>query len=463
MTRYTDFITNSYYAEHMGVDCTGATDASSALQSVLNALPNNATLEFPLTATVKLGTTITIADKVGIRLISRVRQQSGSSTPQFLWTASSGNMFDILHCDHPEFVGLGFSNHGLAGNCDTFLNFDGEPAGHIGTLGHVDRCTFTANGVHNTARKGMVSISPTAVNNHENYIIENSSFFGTSTAIVRARDGVTTANSPNVSSAVAAFESGDVGKRIRLSYGGAGVNGGGYVDATILSVTDPQNIALNANMPARTGTQSRVTIHIGQAYGIGVRNGPSQNAIQQQFRNVQFTNLEYGIYMAGGNAQMEHISGGGCDYGIFIATWVAEQCSINWYESENDCRGIECHSSLLLTNSRLSNGNQFGDGFFKFDTGGTITILNCMGSFAPRTNQVLIGTSGAGNALIVSLGNNWNVPLAQVGFRQFGVVPVLSYDMYDSPRIMLLNPPTSDPHVAGQIWSNIGVLTISAG
>ena len=285
MTRYTDFITNSYYAEHMGIDCTGATDASSALQSVLNALPNNATLEFPFTATVKLGTTITIADRIGIRLISRVRQQSSSQSPQFLWTASSGIMFDFQHCDHPEIVGLRFANDGIAGNCDTFLNFDGDPASQIGTNGHVDRCTFDARGMQNTNKMGMVSISRTATNNHENYTIENCGFYGASVATARAHDAVTTANSPNVSSAGGDFASGDVGKRIRLSYGGTGINGGGFVDTTILSVTNPQNIVLNTNMPAGTGTQSHVTIHTGQAYGVGIRNGASQNAIQQRFRN----------------------------------------------------------------------------------------------------------------------------------------------------------------------------------
>ena len=183
----------------------------------------------------------------------------------------------------------------------------------------------------------------------------------------------------------------------------------------------------------------------------------------KDFVTNQFSNLEYAILMIGGNAQIEHVSGSECDYGIFISAFVAEQCSINWYESENDCRGIECHSGLLLTNSRLSNGNQFGDGFFKFDTGDCITILNCKSAFAPRTNQVLIGTSGAGNPLITSLGNYWNLTLAQVGFLQFGAVPLLISDMYDVPKFMFLNPPTSDPHVAGQIWSNVGVLTISAG
>ena len=151
------------------------------------------------------------------------------------------------------------------------------------------------------------------------------------------------------------------------------------------------HIVLNANVK---DTQTNVTIHTGQAYGIGIRNGPSQNALQQRFWHISYSNCEYGIYLAGGNADMRHINGGQSDFGIFIGGFTAEQSSIDYYESESDARGIESDGPLtLITNSRLSNGNQFGDGFWKFG-GGMVNIQNSLLAFAPRANQVVVGTNG---------------------------------------------------------------------
>jgi hypothetical protein len=345
-------------------------------------------------------------------------------------------MFCVQHTDHPRFVGLSFVDNGH--KIDGYLDFDGNPGRHIGTAGQIEYSSFEST-TPNPNYVG-VSISRTATNNHENYEIYHSYFACNGEIVVRARDGVTTAGSSNLSSATAKFASADTGARIRITYPGA------YLDTTIKTVTDSQHIVLNANVK---DTQASVTIHTGQAYGIGIRNGASQNALQQRFWHISYSNCEYGIYLAGGNADIRHINGGQSDFGIFIATFTAEQSSIDYYESESDARGIESNGPLtLITNSRLSNGNQFGDGFWKFG-GGMVNIQNSFLEFAPHSNQVVVGTKGS--SLVTSISNYWNVTLAEVGYDRFVTPPVTWInDVFDNnpPRIQFGCFTGSSPCVA---------------
>src|SRR5581483_11903441 len=135
--------------------------------------------------------------------------------------------------------------------------------------------------------------------------------------------------------------------------------------------------------------------------------------------------------------------------GIFVSGFTAEQSSIDYYESEGDARGIESDGPLtLITNSRLSNGNQFGDGFWKFGNG-MVNIQNSFLEFAPHTGQVVVGTKGS--SLVTSISNYWNVSLAQVGYDRFVAPPVTWInDVFDnnSPRVQLGCFTASSPCVA---------------
>jgi hypothetical protein len=436
---------NVYSAEQMGVDCSGVRDSTNALQHGIDAMADAGTIKFSLGCKVKLGTgittggcAITITDRLGVQFVSDVLVGNfgGGQSPRFEWNGNGGTMFCVQHTDHPRFIGLSFvdNDHKI----DGYLDFDGDPVRHIGTAGQIEYSSFVST-TPNPNYVG-VSISRTATNNHENYEIYHSYFGCDGQIVVRARDGVTTAGSPNVSSATANFVSGDIGARIRITYPGA------YLDTTVKMVTDSQHIVLNANIK---DTQTNVTIHTGQAYGIGIRNGASQNALQQRFWNISYSNCEYGIYLVGGNADMRHINGGASDFGIFIGGFTAEQSSIDYYESENDARGIESDGPLtLITNSRLSNGNQFGDGFWKFGSG-MVNIQNSLLEFAPHINQVVVGTKGS--SLVTSISNYWNVTLAQVGYDRFVTPPVTWInDVFDNnpPRIQLGCFTGSSPCVA---------------
>ena len=434
-----------YGAEQMGVDCSGNLDSSNALQNAIDAMPDAGTIKFSVGCNVKLGTgittggcAITIADRVGVQFVSEVLvgNAGGGQTPRLEWNGNGGTMFCVQHTDHPRYIGLSFVDNGH--KIDGFLDFDGDPVRHIGTAGLIEYSTFEST-APNPNYVG-VSISRTATNNHENYEIYHSYFSCNGEIVVRANDGVTTAGSSNVSSETAKFLPGDTGARIRITYPGA------YLDTTIKTVTDGRHIVLNANVK---DTQTNVTIHTGQAYGIGISNGPSQNALQQRFWHISYSNCEYGIYLVGGNADMRHINGGQSDFGIFIGAFTAEQSSIDYYESEGDARGIESDGPLtLITNSRLSNGNQFGDGFWKFG-GGMVNIQNSLLAFAPRANQVVIGTKGS--SLVTSISNSWNVSLALVGYDRFVTPPVTWInDVFDNnpPRIQLGCFTGSSPCVA---------------
>ncbi len=425
---------NVYSVEQMGVDCSGAVDSTRVLQNAIDAMPDAGTIKFPLGCKVRLGTgintgecAIKVTDRLGVQFVSEVLVGNfgGGKTPQLEWHGNGGTMFCVQHTDHPRFIGLSFVDDGH--KIDSYLDFDGNPDRHIGTAGQVEYSSFVST-TPNPDYVG-VSISRTATNNHENYEIYHSYFGCHGQIVLRAHDGVTTAGSPNVHSTAANFTPADVGTRIRITYPG------NYLDTTIKTVIDGQNIVLNA---AVKDTQAEVTIHTGQAYGIGIRNGASQNALQQRFWNISYATCEYGIYLAGGNADMRHINGGQSDFGIFIAGFTAEQSSIDYYESENDARGIESLGPLtLITNSRLSNSKQFGDGFWKFGSG-MVDIQNSFLHFAPNANQVVIGTNGS--STVTSISNHWNVSLAEIGYDRFITPPVTWInDAFDNkpPRIQL--------------------------
>src|SRR5262245_35128117 len=184
-------------------------------------------------------------------------------------------MFSVQHSDHPVFQGLGFfvADGSVV---DKFIDFDGEPGRHIGTSGLVRWNTFNASNQANPHFKA-VSISEKATNNHENYTIERNTFgCSSSAASLKARDGVITAGSPLLR-ASGSFTAADVGKRVRVSYAE------GILDTTISAVRDGSHVMLASSAMS---TQANTTVHVGQAYGVGIYVGNSQNAKHHKFDHI---------------------------------------------------------------------------------------------------------------------------------------------------------------------------------
>ena len=427
----------------LGIDCSGKTDAGEALQAAIDAMPDAGTIKFPTNCKVKMGTgltsgqcALTISDRVGVQFTSDVRVGNfgGGQTPQIQWVGNGGTAFCFNHSDHPRVIGLSMEVAG-SGNYDSCIVFDGNPVKHIGTAGIVDY--FSCNNGSNTNGNFVgISISPTAMNNQENYEISHS-YFGCSNsqAANRGHDGVIASGSPNLVSANAAFIPGDTGKVITISYAG------GIFQTTILSVIDSSHIVMNTNAPV---SKTQVSIKTGQSYGIGIQNGASQNALQQTFTRISYGKCHVGIRLVGGNAELNHINGGYSDIGILVGGFAAEQVSINWYESEQDLRGIESTGPLLsVNNARMSNGNQLSDGFFKF--GGKVNLQNTFTEFAAPANAVLIG-QGSSNVTLTSISNRF-------GANDWTAV---GYDLIQTPPVTSIND--GIPSAPGQFtfgcWNN---------
>ena len=427
-----------------GIDCTGYSDSTTAFQTAVNAMPDGGVLWFPSGCRMKLSSTITINSRanIGFRSASHGGVGGcGGEVPQIIWTASGGTVFDFEYTDIPLIDGLSFRTTGSA-YVDTFLNFDRRGSGRkTGTAGRILNSCFS-NGSNKTSDFSAIYIAPTTNSNEENYIVDNIQVqCSTSEAAFRSRDGSIDRSSTTLTSATAKFVGSDAGSTIWLTYPGF------FLKTTILSVIDDTTIVLGAKPSV---TQTNVTIYTGQGYGNAIHVGYSQNSIQHQFININYFRCDKGIYMEGGSAEIRHPNGGQSDYGVYMNSLV-QNTSIDYYESEDDLRGIETVSPtapVVVTNTRMSNGSQFGDGFLKF--GGSTILMSSLVTNTPPANTVLIGYND--NPHLTSIGNifvagSTNLTREQIGYSDFGLFPVTTInDMYDAT--------TGSPHNFGCFINN---------
>ena len=444
--RWTD---NGLNVADAGIDCTGTADSTTALQNAVNAIPDGSNLWFPIGCHAKISSTITIRSRANIGFRSAAPAGIGAcegSVPQIIWAANGGTVFDFEYVDTPWVDGLYFTTTGYI---DTVLNFDrsgSNPNAKTGTAGHITNSCFYNNAA-STPDFTAVYISPTTTSNEENFVVDNIVVnCSTSQAVVRARDGVTNGTT-TLTSATAAFVAGDVGATIFVTYPRY------FLQTTIASVTNATTVVLSA--PTTGFTQSNVQISIGQGYGYGIHVGASQNAIQHQFRNINYSNCDKGIYMENGSADIYNINGGSSDWGIY-ATNSAGSIRIDSYASEDDMRAVELVAPtypVWISNSRLSNAHQMADGFIKFGATVTAIFINSGGLSRIPTNgqQVLIGF--AGNPILTSIGNNFtgssNLTWAQIGYS-LNATPVTTLnDYFDTTGGF-------GPHNFGCYASNVG-------
>jgi hypothetical protein len=401
-----------------GVDITGASDSTAGLQAAINAVPDGATILFPRACTLKLSSTITVTARTHLRLIGGpfvntvVPGAAAGDAPNLLWNgAANGTMFDFESCFNPSISGFNFTSN-VAINC--FLNFDGTGInGVTGTAGNVQFCSTTnptTNGNH-----VAVQISKTATNNQENYVVSWNSFTGFSAASRYSLLGVVNNGSANLACSDNPFSAGDVGRRVRVTYSVPAGHSAteGIIDTTIQTFTDSGHVVMAASS---TFTQSNCTVHVGESFGKGIVVGNSQNSKHHKFDYNVPTNCAAAIEVPNGSFSVHHLNGEANDIGIKVGAGVVESCLIDFYESEADLVGISAAASvvpLAITNSRLDNNKQQGNGFLQL--GGIVNITNCAGVAAvPTTNQVLAAMLSHVN--ISSSGNNFNISKGQAGF-----------------------------------------------
>lgn len=493
-----------------GVDITGVSDSAAGLQAAINAIPDSSFLYFPPRCTLLIGSTITITNRVGLKLASFITQNDPTGSPQFTWTgANNGTMFDIQHCDHPAFLGLRFVTDG-SHTINTYLNFDGESGGgHTGTLAEVGYCDFVGSGQTNR-NYVAISISKNARNNHENYYIHDNNIAGDSgvnqLAVNRAKDGVVTSNSTAVTSATANFVAGDVGARIRLSY--PSTQGGIFHDTTIQSVTNSTTIVLAAPLPAIIGylssPQTGVQITTGTNYGIGIFQGRSQNAKHSKFYYNRITGCDIAINVLGGSCDIRHLGGGFGGVGVMIgydgianvntSSSLTDAIIIEQVEMEGNLRDLFLEGGVApytVTGQRVANVNQLADGFLKM--GGAVTLIGSASvSSNPSTglgsldnpNAVVVGENNA--LVLTSIANQFQVSPALAGYFDAGGHPILLYGcnsfgdnignaanlttILSGQTFQASNPlklsfiglPTDSAGLAsGRLWSNSGLISLA--
>ena len=444
-----------YHANQMGVDCTGATDSASALQTAINTVPNGGTLLFPQGCIILLGSTVSITDRDNFQMAASnplFNNGDANTVPQFVWNGTGGIMFDIEHSDHPSIIGFSFIvNPGKS--IGTFLNFDGAPppGSHIGTAGIVNYDSFSLSASPTNPTPVAVSIAATTGSNHENYRITNNNFYcgAPSTATQISTSGVLTLGSPNLSvSSGTPFSSGQVGSPIWIAYPLSSAtpfaSGNGLVFTTIKTFTDSSHVVLNANAADNvTGAQ----IKIGQAYGTGIYLGPGGNDLAERFLDDIFFGCHRGIDAEGGSFQSTHFGGGYGDWAIYVSGG-AENDEVDFYEGENDQRAIEFTNAPMatITNTRMTNVNQLADGFLKM--AGNVNIISSISAFgAPPAGGVLIGNENTVGTRITSIGNEFNLTATQVGYTEFMDQPVVSIgDIMGQQPLMSI----------GCIWIHVG-------
>lgn len=459
-----------------GIDCTGATDSTTGLQNLINAVPDYSIIHVPMACTLNISSTITITSRVGLTILSDIHQRGGNSAPQFLWTGgASGVMFDYETDDHPRIEGFHFGVNGT-GTIANFLKFDGSGGAHTPTAAEVAWNDFNASGQQLTACGNndcyvAVSVSPTSTQNHENYYIHDNTIECSQTTSNnsqwRANDGVVNSTT-TLTSATAAFVGGDVGQRVRLTF--PGTQGGYYQDTTIASVTNGTTAVLSV---AATKSQTNVQITIGTSFGIGIQIGASQNAKHERIYANDITNCDISINVLGGSVDIKHVGGGFGGWGVFMNSTFAmtESSIIEQYEQEGALRGIEVKGSsapVSIRNSRVANANQFSDGFYKLgayvtlDSTGAVSTPSCLGAHS-NANSVIVGEE-SNPAVLTSINNTFQCLAAQVGY-QYLLYGVTSINDNIGPAanstITFTNLLTSAPTDHCRLWANSGVLTLT--
>jgi hypothetical protein len=371
------WVDNFVEAPEIGVDCSGVTDSTTVIQNYVNANTRSGHIRFPSACQILTSGTILLSNTINFTFDSDFSPGGGGGpVPRWLWAGGNGGtacgnntgpckfILDFEHSDHPRVEKIAFENDSLntgwvgdAGCSDGFIKFDGDPDFFIGTAGHVLTSTFN-NSTCNNPNFIAISISPTAANNHENYYIFDTTITcGAHAPVFASRVGVTNGTT-TVTAANAPFSAGNVNRRIRITHSG------GEFDSTIAAFVSATQVTLAGAVPWSDTNQM---IHIQGGDGIGIRNGASQNAIQQVIYKYNYSQCEVGYLQQGGNASVTQAQGGQSDYGQFIGGFTAQNTQIDYPAAESNFIDQFFQSSNVapssLSHARWSNGFPSAVGF----------------------------------------------------------------------------------------------------
>ena len=425
------------------LDCTGTGDATTILQAAINAMPDYSVMVFPIKCQVLLSSTISITNRSGVWLAANtnIRASANTNAATFWWNGSgSGPMFDVETSANIRFSG--FNGQIKPGKTlNTFINSDGQGGSVVSTAITIDHNSLIGTQSNNSNYKAM-SLAATASSNNENALIYNN-FISCSgpSATLRARDGVTNGTT-TLTSATAAFVSGDAGSRIRLSYSG------GILDTTIASYTNSTTVVLSA---APSFSQSGVTIITGQAYGTGIYQGADGNQDKNMVYNSnQISDCQYAFDIEGGDFHIDNISGGSNDIGVYV-NGSAQTSVVRNEQSEGNVQELYVTNNggagtILYEQSRMNNTNGTAYGLYEFVGGGRLTFLANNSNLTAVSNSVLFAFGGVPTTpTIFSAGNNFApLTLAEINYNATAYLEAVGDARSGTPGYgMFIGLPTS--------------------
>jgi len=182
-----------------GVDCTGATDSSTALNALTGNPPtsNNAitgrTLSFGNCLNIQLANTWLIKNQASFIIDGVTRSGSASRGVQITWTgAASGVMVDMEYVDGFQVQGF-YVNGSTNGGVGIVVDKNGSG----GTWNTTDG-RFISNTFQGLASNWVgISISPVSVQNVEDMRVEDSSFYCAAPVSTSSAVGIVIGNSAN--------------------------------------------------------------------------------------------------------------------------------------------------------------------------------------------------------------------------------------------------------------------------
>ncbi len=454
---YTRWFDNWREMPELGIDCTGATDSATAFQAAIDGMPNDGVLMAPIGCQIKLGTTITIQDRVGIQIASTARAYNcTSSAPQIIWTGGAGPVFNFNRVDHPNVQGFTFTTTNSAATLGTVINIDGDRAmgSATPTWAQVKWNSFCLGSTNTNFR--AIAISATSNSNNENYNIEENTISCSSTnATLRSVAGVINSGSPTLVATGAAFVAGDVGKTLLVSYST------GSLSTIIDAVTNSTTVTMHDNAVA---SKTGASVHVGTSIGTGIYQSGS-NAFHTRIAGNNISNCNKGVHIANGSFDIRHIGGFNNDTALYLEK---SNGQVNYFDSENDVRAIYLGDSapFIVATMRLTVANSRADGWIYIPSNVSLTFMASHFEATPTTNWVLFGFGGA-TGPVTSIGNSYlnAATFTQVNICGGGNVAYINDD-YGAAGVKngycgSNGLPTSASGLpSGQIWKNSNVLTV---
>jgi hypothetical protein len=283
----------------------GTADAAAIFQKIFDSIPNNCRVRGPMGVTYRWDTTVVLNDRDNIMFETGIRTgYAPAGVPTLKWGGvNGGTMLYLQKSRGIQVMGWVFdARNGVidgvngAGIC---IDLDDVALGHIGSICSIEHNVFLTSG--RPTWKGVSIAKTPATDNQEYHVVAWNQFAGTS-GEVRTCSGAMTAGSNIFTATSGVFSVADVGKRFRIGYAGTVTGLITTLDTTIAGYTSATVVTLAVN--AVNSTPGNVYALIDEMKGTGLYIGPNANAKKIWTERNQFNDINVGVSINGGSAQL---------------------------------------------------------------------------------------------------------------------------------------------------------------